>query len=153
MIKGEQKKRVRIEAYSCFLSGHILPMLKLLTILQKENPHFDIVFLLGTFAFHKFQKSFPHIKMVEINDNFTQEDYQQSMSNHVASQIALSAYLTDYFANKIDKPDLIISDFFVVEGFKWANKNGVKYIINLPCSYKTTHLVFSSMNTDFSWNF
>jgi hypothetical protein len=92
--------------------------------------------------------------MIEIEDNFTELDYERSLSgSHVTVQKALGSYLSDYFNNKKDRPDLIIADFFALEAFKWANKNEVKSIVNFPCSYKLMHLVFSSLDLEHSCTF
>jgi hypothetical protein len=59
-----------IEVYSWILSGCIIPMLKTITILQNKNPRLNISFVSGGYLISKFQKGYPHIKMVAVKDGY-----------------------------------------------------------------------------------
>ena len=52
-------ERVKIEVHSLNASGHALPMLRMIEILQKMNSNFDLTFITSKWWVEKKQAQFP----------------------------------------------------------------------------------------------
>jgi len=48
------------------MTGHIIPILKIIQVLQKKSPNLDVSFMAGPLTIRKFQKLYPHIHMVPV---------------------------------------------------------------------------------------
>jgi UDP:flavonoid glycosyltransferase YjiC (YdhE family) len=70
---------VRIYCHSCPEQGHSIPMLRVIEILQKRNPHYDITFFSSKFYVEMKKEEFPNIKMFGIEDGLTKVTYPKRL--------------------------------------------------------------------------
>jgi hypothetical protein len=132
----ETQRRPRIEVYALIEKGHLIPMLKTIEILQLSNANLDISFVTGPLTKEKLQKRYPHIKMIAVDDEIDETaEKEVAFKNHGELLAFFMNYMHKYFQQKTDRPDLIISDFFMLQAFNYANRNGVRFIVNHPNSY------------------
>jgi len=61
---------------------------------------------------------------------------------------SIMSYLHKYFQQKTNKPDLIIADYFLLEAFNYANKNGINFIVNNPNSYSSMSGIYNFLSLE-----
>ena len=67
----KEKKKVKIQCHSYPAYGHAIPMVRIIEILQKKNPHYEIIYLTSKFFVEKIKDIYPHVKMFGIEDGVT----------------------------------------------------------------------------------